>query len=118
MAHAIVDGPRSRAGRDARQVLRDGVVYVDAVWDVASRVVAHLGAFRYSALHVRRNDLQYKHVFVSANATLAHVAPLLDAGEPLYIATDEARPEFFDALRRRHPRLYQWHDLFGPATGH
>ncbi|KAL1520402.1 hypothetical protein AB1Y20_021988 [Prymnesium parvum] len=117
MAHAVVAAPPSRVGADVRQVLRDGVRYVDAVWQVATRVVAYLGAFGYSALHVRRNDLQYKHVFVAANQTLSNVAPLLREGEVLYLATDESDPTFFDVWRRRHPQIYRWADLFGEATG-
>jgi hypothetical protein len=108
VAHAVVAPPGNPVPVAVRQVLRDGVVYVDEVWEIAARVVAHLGAFRYSALHIRRNELQYKQVFVSMNATVRNIAPLLPAGEPLYIATDEVSPQFFDALRARHPRLYQY----------
>lgn len=118
MAHAVVAPPDHRISRDVRQMLRDSVRYVDVVWGVAARVVAHLGSFRFSSLHIRRNDLQYKQVFVSANRTLHNIAPLLHPGEPLYLATDEVRPQFFRALRSRHPLLYRWEDMFGQKTGH
>ena len=118
MAQTVLAPSGNRMTTDVRQALRDGARYVDVVWQVAARVVAQLGAFRYSALHIRRNDLQYKNVFVSANATLRNVAPLLREGETLYLATDEQRPEFFDTLRARHPRLIQWRDLYTEAAGH
>ena len=95
-------------------------------------MVAQMGAFRFSSLHVRRNELQYKNEFTSANQTLSNIEPLLRrgdciatrdqavrcslfthfspgwTGEPLYIATDETRPAFFDCFRATHPRLYRW----------
>ena len=104
--------------------------YADVVWEAASHVVAQMGAFRFSSLHVRRNELQYKNEFTSANQTLSNIEPLLRrgdciatrpgrevlfthfspgwTGEPLYIATDETRPAFFDCFRATHPRLYRW----------
>ena len=33
------------------------------------KVVAFMGLFNYTSLHVRRNDLQYKEVFIGAQAS-------------------------------------------------
>jgi len=121
MAHALVAPAGDPGGVEARvrQTLRDGVRYADVVWEAASHVVAQMGAFRFSSLHVRRNELQYKNEFTSANQTLSNIEPLLRRGEPLYIATDETRPAFFDCFRATHPRLYRWSDFFDDAgVGH
>jgi hypothetical protein len=79
--------------------LRDGLRYSDEVYAAASRVVAKLGLFGYTALHIRRNDLQYKQVFIPMAQTMANVEALLRAGEALYVATDEEDKAFFDAAR-------------------
>ena len=42
------------------RLLRDGVHYNKHVYEVAGKVVAQLGMFGYSSLHIRRNELQYK----------------------------------------------------------
>lgn len=100
-----------------RQVLRDHVRFRDEVWTIAAHVVAWLGGFRYSSLHVRRNELQYKSSWVSPNQTFDNVAPLLEDGETLYIATDETKDSFFDTFLRKHPKVYVWKDFFGPKGG-
>jgi hypothetical protein len=99
--------------RRVRQMLREHVRYSDAVWAVAAHVIAVLGPFRYSAMHIRRNELQYTSSFADCNTTVANTAPLLRPGEVLYLATDETAPGFFDPLRARHD-VYQWADFFGP----
>jgi hypothetical protein len=119
VANALVTpaGHHDRMDTSVRQVLRDGVRFVDVVWEVAARVVAKLGAFQYSALHIRRNDLQYKGSWSNASVTLRNVRALLLEGEPLYIATDEMNPDFFAPFLERHPQLYQWKDMFTERAG-
>lgn len=90
--------------------------YVDTIFAVASRVITAMGLFNYTALHVRRNDLQYKEVHIPAGGTLANIRALVPAGEPLYLATDEVAPAFFAALEQRHP-VYRWHDFLAAEGG-
>lgn len=70
-------------------MLRDHVHYTHVVFDIAARVIQFLKPFKYSSLHVRRNDLQYKEVFMGADETMKHIKPLVLPNEVLYIATDE-----------------------------
>eukprot|EP00308_Calcidiscus_leptoporus_P011964 CAMPEP_0119377096 /NCGR_PEP_ID=MMETSP1334-20130426/43193_1 /TAXON_ID=127549 /ORGANISM="Calcidiscus leptoporus, Strain RCC1130" /LENGTH=694 /DNA_ID=CAMNT_0007395887 /DNA_START=232 /DNA_END=2316 /DNA_ORIENTATION=- len=118
VASVVVTAPRTDRGMDAsiKQLLRDHVRYNDVIWDIASRVVAALRPFGYSSLHIRRNDLQYKQVFIAAQRTLKNVRPLLEEAEPLYIATDETSASFFDAIREHHP-VFQWKDFFEARGG-
>mmetsp|Transcript_34486 Transcript_34486/g.48134 ORF Transcript_34486/g.48134 Transcript_34486/m.48134 type:complete len:182 (+) Transcript_34486:3-548(+) len=93
-------------------MLRNNLHLVPSVFDIAARVVAELGAFRYVALHVRRNELQYKSSFKSAQVSLHNIESKLIKGETLYIATDEVKSDFFDVFRESY-RVFQWKDFFG-----
>eukprot|EP00510_Aplanochytrium_minuta_P003748 CAMPEP_0184007012 /NCGR_PEP_ID=MMETSP0954-20121128/1063_1 /TAXON_ID=627963 /ORGANISM="Aplanochytrium sp, Strain PBS07" /LENGTH=500 /DNA_ID=CAMNT_0026285727 /DNA_START=168 /DNA_END=1670 /DNA_ORIENTATION=- len=97
--------------RSYKRMLRDHVHYVKAVFDIAARVIKVLGPWKYSSLHVRRNDLQYKEVFMGAEETLKHIQPLLNENEVLYIATDEKGDEFFAPIAKEH-EIYRWADFF------
>ena len=77
-------------------------------------MIAKMGLFAYSAVHIRRNDLQYKEVFQNAQATLRNIEPLLYPGETLYLATDETNDAFFDAIRQKH-KIFQWKDVVAEA---
>ncbi|GBG34300.1 Hypothetical Protein FCC1311_105232 [Hondaea fermentalgiana] len=99
--------------RSYKRMLRDHVHYRSIVFDIAARVIRELGPFRFAALHVRRNDLQYKEVFLSAQDTLNNVRALLRPGEKLYIATDETNANFFEAFEKEY-EVFQWKDFFGP----
>lgn len=94
------------------RMLRNHVHLLPVVFEIAAKVVADLGAFKYVALHVRRNELQYKNVFKRASQSLANVKAKLHPGETLYIATDETKGDFFDAFRKDYT-VVQWNDYFG-----
>jgi len=93
---------------------RDHIHYPRVVFEAASHMIAKMGLFAYSAVHIRRNDLQYKEVFQNAKATLRNIDQLLYPGETLYVATDETNDGFFDALREKHT-VYQWKDVVREA---
>ena len=96
------------------KMLRNHVHLLPQVFDAAAKVVAHIGAFKFASLHVRRNELQYKSSFKSASQSLANIRAKLNPGETLYIATDEVKADFFDVFRKEF-RVYQWKDFFGPG---
>mgnify|MGYP001426865444 CR=1 FL=1 len=63
-------------------------------------------------MHVRRNELQYKDVFIDG-PTLAHnIDPLFLKGEAAYIATDWLEPKAFEAIEKNH-KVYKWGDFVG-----
>ena len=97
-----------------KQVLRDFVHLKPEIMDYAAKVVSILGAFKYSSLHIRRNELQYKYVWCEGETSYNDVKPLIGETETLYIATDETAPGFFDIFNENGRRdVYQWKDFFG-----
>jgi len=99
--------------RSYKRMLRDHVHYRKEVFDIAARVIRELGPFKFSALHVRRNDLQYKEVFMDASKTLENVRSLLKPGEKIYISTDQAEFDSFFKPFRDEFDVYHWDDFFG-----
>ena len=72
---------------DLKRMLRDHVHLRGEVMEYASLIVQKMGAFQYAALHIRRNDLQFKSSWVAAEISLKNIDPLLKENEVLYIAT-------------------------------
>eukprot|EP00483_Globobulimina_turgida_P009435 UN09454 len=92
-------------------MLRDHVHLLEEVFGYASLCVQKLCAFQYAALHVRRNELQYKESFIAAADSLKHIKPLLKENEVLYIATDEKDDRFFQVMQKEYT-VYRWKDFF------
>lgn len=99
---------------DLMRMMRDHIHLREEVMFYASYIVQKLGAFQYAALHIRRNELQYKESFIAAQDSLAHVKPLLKPNEILYIATDEKDPKFFEAIEKEYT-VYKWKDFVEPG---
>ncbi|KAH9260573.1 hypothetical protein BASA81_001040 [Batrachochytrium salamandrivorans] len=105
-------------GKAFKRTLRDHVHFPPIVFEIAARVVNFLGLFQYTALHVRRNDLQYKEVFMSADKLYGNIQSLLLPRETFYIATDETDPNFFDSLTLEHGHeVFKWDDFFTERGG-
>mmetsp|Transcript_4557 Transcript_4557/g.8169 ORF Transcript_4557/g.8169 Transcript_4557/m.8169 type:complete len:517 (-) Transcript_4557:143-1693(-) len=98
------------------RMLRNHVHLLPSVFEIAAHVVADIGAFNFVALHVRRNELQYKSSFKSATVSLKNIREKLKPGETIYIATDETKEDFFNVFRKEF-RVVQWNDFFGRKNG-
>jgi len=101
--------------RGIKQAFRDGVHYRPELFKIAAKVVTRLNRFSYGAMHIRRNELQYHNVKIGAAKIMKNTEALFQDREPLYIASDEVHPEFFDAIRSKH-FVYQWKDFYGPTA--
>lgn len=96
--------------KDYKSFLRHHVHFRPLIFKLASRIIAKMGMFQYSAYHIRRNDLQYPESYQAAEGTLYNTKALLNEGEPLYIATDETQSGFFDTIAKTHP-VKRWADF-------
>ena len=77
-----------------------------AVTTHAAKRAARGSTAGYAALHVRRNDFQYKDMFSPAGEIARNIQRLVKPGTTLYISTDERRHEFFDALTERYTIVF------------
>lgn len=112
-----------------KRFVRDFLHYHDSIYCAAGKIVKAVqaeavtrgfavdpnGAGAYSALHVRRGDLQYKKVKIPAVEWYENTKELWQEREILYVATDERNHTFFDDLAIHHDLRYldDYWDLAG-----
>ena len=94
-----------------KRFLKDRVHYHPRITAVAAKIVAHLGLFGYASMHVRRNELQYKEVFIEGDALARNTEPLLLAKEPMYLATDEVGHGAFSDIEANGHTVFRWEDF-------
>ncbi len=107
-----------------RRFVRDYLHYHEAIYCAAGKIVKAIqkeaallnanqtdpkyavrtedGSGGYSALHVRRGDLQYKKVKIPAQEWYDNTKDVWYPNELLYIATDERDKSFFDDIKKHH----------------
>lgn len=101
-------------GNYYKRFVRDYMRYHDTIYCAAGKVIAALrkeGADRgfevdsetetggYSAMHIRRGDLQFKRVKFGPEQWWKNTKEIWQPKELLYIATDERNKTWFDPLR-------------------
>jgi len=99
-----------------KRFVRDFLHYHDSIFCAAGKIVKALqteadaktidseGGGGYSALHVRRGDLQFKKVKIPADMWWNNTRELFpNKNEILYIATDERNQSWFDPIAMHRP---------------
>jgi len=96
-----------------KRFVRDFLHYRDPIFCAAAKIIQAIqkeaaelgfhpdedGGGGYSALHVRRGDLQYKRVKIPAEEWRENTKDIWLDNEILYVATDERDKSFFDPLK-------------------
>ena len=108
-----------RRAPQIKRFVRDHIHFRELAFERAERIIAALGGhFAFSCMHVRRNDFQFKEMWLSAEQITANSAKLFEPKEQLYIATDErsdsksaGRPNFDPDLLRVND-----HSWFAPLS--
>eukprot|EP01062_Namystynia_karyoxenos_P058790 TRINITY_DN50277_c0_g1_i1.p1 TRINITY_DN50277_c0_g1~~TRINITY_DN50277_c0_g1_i1.p1 ORF type:complete len:777 (+),score=257.76 TRINITY_DN50277_c0_g1_i1:150-2480(+) len=113
-------GHADRARDDLmKRFVRDQMHYHGGIYCKASQVLSMIreeaGEAGFSAMHVRRGELQYQEVKISAKELLANTADHLHSGELLYIATDEKQKSFFKPFEERGYRVRFLKDYYDRA---
>lgn len=99
-----------------KRFVRDFLHYHDEIYCAAGKIVLALqeegtkrgfqldeeGGGGYSSMHVRRGDLQYKKVKISAEEWYENLKDTWLPHEIIYIATDERNKTFFDPIAQHH----------------
>ena len=111
-------GVDDRGPRLMRRLIKHHIRYRQEIFELASELVSSLTLYGYTALHIRRNDFQYKQTRTRANVIWNNVRDLLESDCPTYIATDEMDEGFRDTLRS-NKTVFFWQDIMqhyaGPA---
>jgi hypothetical protein len=86
------------------------VRYKTEIFDLAWQFINYLEDRSYYSIHIRRNDFQYKDLFISCEQILDNIKDIIPFGSKLYIATDQNDKSFFNLLSD-HYTLYFYNDI-------
>jgi hypothetical protein len=83
---------------EIKKLIAKHVHYRTDIFDLAWQFINKLGDREYYSIHIRRNDFQYKELFISCEQILENIKDIIPQGSKLYIATDHRDREFFNPL--------------------
>ena len=75
--------------RRVRRLVRDHVHFKEEIFEYAERIIRKFGDFKFSCIHVRRNEFQFEDVRIPADEIRDNTEGLFKSGEAICIATDE-----------------------------
>ena len=91
---------------ELKKLIAKHVVYRNDIFDLGWEFINYLGDQTYYAIHIRRNDFQYKDLFISCKDILEHLKGIVPQYSTLYIATDHNEIEFFAPLKEYYSILF------------
>lgn len=93
-----------------KKLIGKHVRYRTEIFDLAWQFINKLGDRNYYSIHIRRNDFQYKELFISCEEILENIKDIVPKGSKLYIATDHKDRKYFDILSTEYS-LYFYSDV-------
>jgi hypothetical protein len=102
--------------RLTRRLIKHHIRYHPDIFAIAGELISLLGAYQYTAVHIRRNDFQYEQARTQAEETWNNIHELLPEELPVYIATDETDEVFREVFRHKRTALF-WDDLMQQYSG-
>lgn len=83
---------------EIKKIMARYIHYKHEIFDIAWQYINFLGDKEYYSIHIRRNDFQYKDLFVSCEEIIENIKDIIPIGAKLYIATDHDDREYFRGL--------------------
>ncbi len=80
--------------------------YMFSIENLAWQFINKLGDKEYYSIHIRRNDFQYKELFIPCEQILENIKGVIPQGSKLYIATDHRDREFFKPLSEYYQTFF------------
>jgi len=95
---------------EIKKLVAKYVRYKTKIFDIAWQFINYLEDKSYYSIHIRRNDFQYKDLFISCEQILDNIKDIIPFGSKLYIATDQNDKLFFNLLAEYYT-LYFYDDI-------
>lgn len=95
---------------EIKKLIAKHVRYRTEIFDIAWQFINKLVDRNYYSIHIRRNDFQYKDVFIPCEQILENIKELVPKGSTLYIATDHKELDYFNPLKEEY-QVYFYSDL-------
>lgn len=89
-----------------KQLIARHVHYLPRLFDIAKNAITYLKDKQYYAIHIRRNDFQYKHLFISAEEIIENISEIVPENATLYIATDHHDKTFFEPFFKKYKVVF------------
>lgn len=102
--------------RLTRRLIKHHIRYHPNIFAIASEIISSLGPYQYTAVHIRRNDFQYKQARTRAEETWNNTHKLFTDELPVYIATDEVDKDFREVFRLKKT-VFFWDDIMQGYSG-
>jgi hypothetical protein len=95
---------------EIKKLVAKYVKYKPEIFDLAWQFINYLEDKSYYSIHIRRNDFQYKDLFISCEQILDNIKDTIPFGSKLYVATDQNDRSFFAPLAE-HYTLFFYDDI-------
>ena len=89
-----------------KKLIARHVHYRTDIFDLAWRFINVIGDQTYYSIHIRRNDFQYKELFISCEEILENIIDVIPRNSILYIATDHKEKQFFEPLKEIYSLVF------------
>lgn len=96
----------SKRMKEAAKYVAKSIHYKKNIFAEAYSIIDELGDQEYYAIHIRRNDFQYKDLFITAEQIYNNIKHIVPNKSILYIATDCHDKEFFKILDTKYQTKY------------
>ncbi len=91
---------------EIKKLVAKYVKYKPEIFDIAWQFINYLEDKTYYSIHVRRNDFQYKDLFITGEQILDNIKDVIPFGSKLYIATDQTDKSFFAPLAENYTLFF------------